>query len=96
MQQPFIANILFSISCEGIFTEQYEEQLRLLFASDFDEAVNAAKLIAAGEECDFKDRHERTITWKYIAVKDVVKVNLDQGALLHSSIKETEPVGLVF
>lgn len=96
MQQPFIAKILFSISCDDIFTEQYEEQLRLVFSEDASKAVNIAKQIGTQEEGNFIDRRGRMIGWKFIAVKDVTKVSLEQGALLHSSIKETEPVGWMF
>lgn len=93
--QSFIAHLIFSISCEGVFTDQYEEQLRLVFAHDDTEAIQAAKNLASKEEEDFADRKGRRMSWKFIAVKDILNVSLEQGVLLHSSIKEIQPVALL-
>jgi hypothetical protein len=95
MTQPFITNLVFSILCEGVFTDQYEEQLRLVFAADEQDAVSIARDMGAKEEGKFVDRHGRIIGWNFIAVKDVTAVQLEQGALLHSSIKEMQPFSMI-
>ena len=95
MVQPFIVNLVFGISCEGVFTDQYEEQLRLVFAENEQAAIDTAKQLATEITCDFTDREGRTIGWKFIAVKDIMPVELNNGSLIHSSIKETEPIGMI-
>lgn len=95
MLQPFIVNLVFGISCEGIFTDQYEEQLRLVFSGNEDEAIEKGKTIAAEIAGHFTDRLGRIMEWKFIAVKDISRVELDNGSLIHSTIKETEPIGML-
>ena len=90
--RSFIAQIIYSIECAGVATEQYEEQSRLVYATDSDQALEHAKDIAANEECIFIDRHGRTVQWKLLAVKDIQEVTLDNGALLVSSVREAAPV----
>jgi len=96
MQPFFVAHIIFTISCQNVFTDQYEEQVRLLHAESREEAIEAAKEIALKEEGNFVDRHGRIMSWKFIAVKDIMEVSLTHGVLLHSCIKEIQPATLLF
>ena len=96
MQQFFVAHIIFSISCQDVFTDQYEEQLRLIEAADEGSAIEAAKILAAKEEGNFIDRHGRIMSWKFIAVKDIMEVSLSHGVMLHSCIKEIQPATLLY
>lgn len=95
MLQPFIVNLVFGISCDGIFTDQYEEQLRLVFSENEEAAIRKGKTIAVEIAGHFTDRLGRIMEWKFIAVKDIARVQLDNGSLLYSSIKETEPIGML-
>lgn len=95
MHIPYIANLIFSISCDGIFTEQYEEQLRLVFASNTDDAIRQATEIGSNHAEQFVDRNGRMITWNFIAVKEINQTELEAGALIYSSIKEVEPIGMI-
>ncbi len=89
---PYTAQIIYRIKCESIGTEQYDEQWRLVFAEDERDALYKARAIAKKEEATFIDRHGRTVTWELIAVKDLKPVELTNGALLFSSVKEVEPI----
>ncbi len=95
MLQPFIVNLVFGISCEGVFTDQYEEQLRLVFSENEDGGIHKGRIIAKEIAGHFTDRLGRIMEWKFIAVKDISRVKLDNGSLLYSSIKETEPIGMI-
>jgi Domain of unknown function (DUF4288) len=88
----YVAQIIYRIDCEGVIAEQYEEQWRLVFADNEDEAVEQAKKIAATEATTFIDRHGRAICWNLIAVKDLQPVVLENGVMLFSVLKEVEPV----
>jgi hypothetical protein len=90
--RSFIAQIIYSIACAGVTTEQYEEQYRLVLAADSEAALQRAKQIAANEECLFIDRHGRAVQWKLLSVKDIQEVTLSDGELLVSSVKEVTPV----
>ena len=90
--KAFIAQIIYSIECEGVQTNQYEEEWRLFYAEDTDGALQKARASAVKEEEVLIDRHGRSICWKLIAVKDLQEVALNNGALLFSTVKEMEPI----
>jgi hypothetical protein len=89
---PFIAQLIYRIECNGLSTDQYEEQWRLVFADNEAEAIEKAKQIAAKDAAMLIDRHGRTIEWKLLALKDLQKICLENGSLLFSVIKEAELV----
>lgn len=90
--KSFTAQIIYRIECEGLPTDQYEEQWRLVYADTDLEALAEAKLAGKCEEATFIDRHGRTMCWRMLAVKDVQPVDLKNGGLLFSMVREAEPV----
>ncbi|OSZ78720.1 hypothetical protein CAP35_10870 [Chitinophagaceae bacterium IBVUCB1] len=90
--KAYTAQIIYKIKCDGISTEQYEEQWRLVFASDMRDALFQARVVAKEEETTFVDRHGRTVAWELVAVKDMQEVDVKHGSLLFSSVKEIEPI----
>lgn len=90
--KAFTAQIIYGIECEGLPTDQYEEQWRLLYAADETAALEEARELGKEAESTIIDRHGRTICWKLIAVKDLQPVEVKHGCLLFSTIKEAEPV----
>lgn len=90
--KTFAAQIIYKIECQGIVTEQYEQQWRLVLAADENEALTEARNMAKDEESTFIDRHGRAIHWKLIAVKDLREIDLEHGSLLFSELKEVEPL----
>ncbi len=90
--KSFTAQIIYRIECEGLPTDQYEEQWRLVYADNEVSALGEAKKAGLGEEATFIDRHGRTICWKMLAVKDVQPIELTNGGLLFSMVREPEMV----
>jgi hypothetical protein len=90
--RTFTAQIIYSIECDGRQTDQYEEQWRLVFADDEHQALSQARAAASSEESTFVDRHGRTICWRLLAVKDIQPVELVNGGLLFSQVREAEMV----
>ncbi|MCB0700016.1 MAG: DUF4288 domain-containing protein [Chitinophagales bacterium] len=90
--KSYASQIVFSINCDGVFTGQYDEQWRLVYAEDSHDAIEAAKSIAIQEAYNIKDRYGRHITWNLIAIKDVREVAIEHGSLLNSSIIDMKPV----
>ncbi|MCF8449498.1 MAG: DUF4288 domain-containing protein [Taibaiella sp.] len=90
--KSFTAQIVYRIECNGLHTDQYEEQWRLVFAEDEQNALAEARVAGLGEETTFIDRHGRTICWRMLAVKDLQPVELVNGGLLFSKVHEPELV----
>lgn len=90
--KAYTAQIIYRIKCDGIATEQYEEQWRLVYATDTRDALFQSRVIAKEDEASFIDRHGRTVFWELVAVKDLQEVDMKQGALLFSELKEVEPI----
>jgi len=88
----FTAQIIYRIECEGLPTDQYEEQWRLIYADSENTALDEARKAAKSEESTFIDRHGRTICWRLLAVKDLQPVELVNGALLFSMVREAAMV----
>ncbi len=90
--KSFTAQIIYRIECEGQPTDQYEEQWRLIYADDEEQGLSAAREAGKNEESTFIDRHGRTICWRMLAVKDLQPVELKNGGLLFSMVREAEMV----
>jgi hypothetical protein len=90
--QVFTSQIIYRIKCEGVVSEQYEEQWRIVHANDERDALARAKEVAILEEATFIDRHGRTVCWELIGVKSIQQVDLQHGTLLFSEVKEIEPI----
>lgn len=90
--KSFTAQIVYRIECEGMPTDQYEEQWRLVYADNEDSALYEARKAGMSEEATFIDRHGRTICWRMLAVKDLQPIELKNGGLLFSMVREPEMV----
>ncbi len=88
----FTAQIIYRIECDGLPTDQYEEQWRLVYADNEDQALLIARETGTNEETTFIDRHGRTMCWRMLAVKDIQPVELKNGGLLFSMVREAEMV----
>ncbi len=90
--KSYTAQIIYRIECEGVSTEQYEEQWRLVYANDDQTALDEAKKAGMLDEGTFIDRHGRNINWRMLAVKHLQPVELKNGGLLFSMVHEPEMV----
>ena len=90
--QSYTAQIIYRIECEGLPTDQYEEQWRLVYADTEELALSEAREAGKNEEATFIDRHGRTMCWRMLAIKDLQRVDLINGGLLFSMVREAELV----
>jgi hypothetical protein len=88
--KSYTAQIIYRIDCDGQFTDQYEEQWRLVFAQNEQEALIEARKAGINEETTFIDRHGRSIFWRMLAVKDLQPIEIKNGGLLFSMLREPE------
>lgn len=88
----YLAKVVYRIICgDGYHKPQFDEQLRLIQASDKLEAYSKAREIGYNEQDSFLNDNQRLIEWKFIDVSELHQVNaLIDGAELYSKVTETE------
>lgn len=63
-----------------------------MYAEDERQALAMARESGKNEESTFTDRQGRTMCWRMVAVKDLQPVELKNGGLLFSMVREVEMV----
>jgi hypothetical protein len=88
--QWYLAKIIFQIICgSGNHTPQFDEQLRLVAASDHQEALTKAKKIGEDEQGSFTNERQQLVKWQFIDVAELYKLsNMIDGAEIFSRIEE--------
>lgn len=88
----YLAKIVYRIiSGDGNHTAQFDEQLRLLHATDARTALEKAERIGVQEAQSFLNIHQETVQWQYLHVTELLRLS-DQvdGAEMYSLIRESE------
>lgn len=88
--QWFVAKIVYQIiTGKGDHTPQFDEQLRLISASNREEAWKRATEIGSHEQYAFKNQKQELVEWRFINVPEVnLLTSLDDGMELYSRIEE--------
>jgi hypothetical protein len=88
----YLAKIVFRIICgEGNHTAQFDEQLRLISASDKEEAFQKAVAMGNQEQDMFVNLRKELVKWQFINVSEIYRLSaLIDGAELYSRIEERE------
>ncbi len=88
----YLAKTVHRIICgEGNHTPQFDEQLRLVSASDEDEAYAKAFRIGCQEEDTFHNQRQQLVQWKFVDIAELYCLNeLIDGAELYSRINEVD------
>jgi Domain of unknown function (DUF4288) len=88
----YLAKIVFRIICgDGEHTPQFDEQLRLISASNEDEAFNKAFSIGKKEQDTFFNLKQQLVRWQFVDVSELYQLhNLIDGAELYSRITEVD------
>ena len=88
----FLAKIVYRIICgDGNHTAQFDEQLRLIYAVNKEEAFYKAQQTGKKEEETFYNLKQELVRWQFINVSELYKVGeMIDGAELYSRIEERE------
>jgi hypothetical protein len=88
----YLAKIVYQIICgDGYHTAQFDEQLRLVSATNHLHAYNKASDIGIGEEDNFLNNVNKPVTWKFIGVAEIYPLDkLVDGAEMYSKIHEDD------
>ena len=88
----YLAKIVFRIVCgNGDHTAQFDEQLRLISATDKQEAFSKAQTAGKKGEDTFFNKNEQLVQWQFINVSELYMLSgLIDGAELYSRIEERD------
>jgi hypothetical protein len=87
----YLAKIVFQIVCgEGCHTPQFDEQLRLICATDECAAICKAQGIGHQEEDSFFNQQQKLVQWRFVNIAELycLSQHMD-GAEIFSRIIET-------
>jgi len=86
----YLAKIIYQIVCdEGDHQSQFDEQLRLIYAGNKDEAFYKAIKVGEKEQDVFLNTKQKLVQWKFINVSELYKLGeMIDGAELYSRIEE--------
>lgn len=86
----YLAKIVFQIICgNGQHQPQFDEQLRLIAATDEPEAYAKAKNVGEGKQQSFLNQQQKLVQWIFINVSELFRLdNLVDGAEVYSKIEE--------
>ena len=88
----YLAKIVFQIVCgDGQHAAQFDEQLRLIAATNEVEAFEKAGAIGNNEEESFYNLRQQLVRWQFINVSELRPLSeLIDGAELYSRINEVD------
>lgn len=88
----FIAKLIFNINIDnGVNQAQFDEQTRLIQASDIEGAFLKARVIGNQEEETFVNANNEMVHWKFIDVMAVYALSdMKDGEQIYSSTHEKE------
>ncbi len=88
----YLVKIVYRIVCgNGTHTPQFDEQLRLIHATDKMEAYTKALRIGQKESETFFNERQQLVQWEFINVSELYPLNkLIDGAEIYSRITEVD------
>ena len=88
----YLAQIVYRIVCgHGEHTAQFDEQLRLIYATNKEDAFYKAQHTGKKEEETFYNLKQELVLWQFINVSELYKIGeMIDGAELYSRIEEKD------
>jgi hypothetical protein len=88
----YLAKLIYQIICgDGQHQPQFDEQLRLISATDEKEALLKAQQMGLLEEDSFLNERRNLVKWKFIDVCELFRISqLLDGAELYSRVYEMD------
>jgi enoyl reductase-like protein len=90
--QWFVARLVFRIVCgEGLHTPQFDEQVRLIQAADYRQALHTATSFGLQENQSFFNITRQLVQWQFINVAELTCIgHPENGMEIASGIKEVD------
>lgn len=90
--KKYLAKLMFNIHQENDKEQsQFDEQIRLIEAVDYESAFFKARTIGKKEEVDFQNQKNKKVSWEFIDVFDLLALdNFKDGEQIYSSTHEEQ------
>lgn len=87
----YIAKIIFQIKGSGQQKLQFDEQLRMIEAKNFEEAFLKARILGINSEDSVINHDHGPVKWEFVNVPELRKVEvLKDGLEIYSQVREME------
>jgi hypothetical protein len=88
----YITKIVFQIICgDGNHAAQFDEQLKLVYARDEDEAFSKATRMGIQEQDQFYNFRDQLVQWQFVNIAELYLLSdFVDGAEIYSQIREVE------
>lgn len=88
----FITKLMFQVQIQDTNRiAQFDEQIRVVEASTYEEALEKAMDLGKSEETSFLNVNNQKVTWKFIEVFDLICISeLKDGSQVYSTTHEKE------
>lgn len=86
----YLARLIYKIRLsENNIRAQYDEQIRLVKATNTNEALIKSLRMGYENEINFKNHKHNTVNWEFIDVMEIISIpNLEDGLEIYSSTHE--------
>ncbi|MFM9838822.1 MAG: DUF4288 domain-containing protein [Cyclobacteriaceae bacterium] len=90
----YLAKFVYQVvSGNGKHAPQFDEQLRLIRADEFEWAIEKANILGRLGECSFVNDKQELVKWKFVNVVDVCPITcMEDGVEIYSSTEEPKEV----
>ncbi len=90
----YLAKFVYQVvSGNGSHVPQFDEQLRLIRADEFEWAREKANILGRLGECSFVNDKQESVRWKFVNVVDLCPItSMEDGAEIYSSTEEPKDV----
>ncbi len=88
----YIVKFVFRIVCgEGKHQPQFDEQLRLINATDEQQAHEKALKLARFEQDSLDGSNQKAVKWEFIAITELTQIeSLNDGAEIYYAVRDVE------
>lgn len=88
----YLAKLVYQVICgEGKHTPQFNEQLRLVAAVNYKDALHKSKAMGENESDTFYNHNSELVQWQFVNVSELYKLSeLIDGIELYSTINEVD------
>ncbi len=87
----YIAKIIFQIKGNGMQKPQFDEHLRLVEATNFEEAFLKARMLGIRSEDSVFNHNHGPVKWEFVNVAELKEMEvLKDGLEIHSQVREME------
>ncbi len=93
--KSYLAKLVFNIIIENKnLTSQFDEQIRIIQATNKEDAFLKARALGKREEDSFKNKNNDLVQWKFIDITDLYSLQeMKDGEQLYSQTHEADDSG---